>query len=276
MKDTYDFIHWDDKLCPVSNCRISYNKSDLPQANAVIFHGRDMLTMAQMKQILPSRTPTQRWVYFMHENPHYTYYDPAIYNGLFNWTMTYRRDSDFFVPYNYYSRLKPEDMSKSERNYAEGKHKPVSWMVSHCGELRETVVRELLKYIQVDVYGPCGRKFNQSHHCDKASGNCWRIKNQYKFYLAFENKNCVDYVTEKYWYTLLESTAVPIVLGGSNYDSKVAIPGSFINILDFSSVQALAEYLDYLDRNDTAYNEYFRWRRHFKVKVSEPWTCQMC
>ena len=41
-------------------------------------------------------------------------------------------------------------------------------------------------------------------------------------------------------------------MGGANY-SKLAIPGSYINIMDFSTVTQLAEYLQYLDKNDTAF-----------------------
>ena len=53
-------------------------------------------------------------------------------------------------------------------------------------------------------------------------------------------------------------------MGGANY-SKLAIPESYINIMDFSTVTQLAEYLQYLDKNDTAFNEFFRWRLKYKV-----------
>ena len=36
---------------------------------------------------------------------------------------------------------------------------------------------------------------------------------------------------------------------------------------DFSSPEALAEHLRYLDGNDTAYNEYFEWRREYEVVI---------
>ena len=81
---------------------------------------------------------------------------------------------------------------------------------------------------------------------------------KYKFYLAFENAFCDQYVTEKYWYNGLEFDAVPIVMGGGPYDDpKVAIPRSFINVEDIGTVKALTDYLNYLDKNDTFYNEYF-------------------
>ena len=45
---------------------------------------------------------------------------------------------------------------------------------------------------------------------------CRDLLKSYKFYLAFENSWCNDYVTEKLWRTLKTDT-VPIVLGGANY-----------------------------------------------------------
>ena len=53
-------------------------------------------------------------------------------------------------------------------------------------------------------------------------------------------------------------------MGGADY-TKLAIPGSYINVLDFKTVKQLAEYLQYLDKNNTAYNEYFKWRLKYKV-----------
>ena len=53
---------------------------------------------------------------------------------------------------------------------------------------------------------------------------------------------------------------VPVVYGLGNY-SAVAPPHSFINVLDFAGPAELAAYLKYLDGNDTAYNEYFRYSK---------------
>lgn len=44
------------------------------------------------------------------------------------------------------------------------------------------------------------------------------------------------------------------------YYERVAPAHSFIHVDDFDSPKSLANYLRYLDRNDTAYNEYFRWK----------------
>ena len=66
------------------------------------------------------------------------------------------------------------------------------------------------------------------------------------------------------------------MLGGANY-TKLAIPGSYINVMDFKTVKQLAEYLQYLDKNSTAYNEYFKWRLKYKVSGSLSRSiCRIC
>ncbi|KAF9327060.1 hypothetical protein BG006_009598 [Podila minutissima] len=55
--------------------------------------------------------------------------------------------------------------------------------------------------------------------CDSVNGNDFtaeEIATQYKFYLAFENNNCDDYVTEKLL-RAYEVGAIPIVDGPSDY-----------------------------------------------------------
>lgn len=60
------------------------------------------------------------------------------------------------------------------------------------------------------------------------------IENNYKFYLAFENSICRDYVTEKLYNSLLFST-VPIVYGGADYDAIGLPPNSYIDVRNFKS-----------------------------------------
>ena len=57
-------------------------------------------------------------------------------------------------------------------------------------------VEELKQHLPVDVYGQCG-----SLKCPRsAPDHCSSLlKNKYKFYLAFENSLCKDYVTEKFF-----------------------------------------------------------------------------
>ena len=52
----------------------------------------------------------------------------------------------------------------------------------------------------------------------------------------------------------------------------------FINALDFASPKHLADYLLYLDKNLTAYNSYFKWKKHvsFRSQVTFAPLCDMC
>jgi glycoprotein 3-alpha-L-fucosyltransferase len=84
------------------------------------------------------------------------------------------------------------------KNYAEGKTGLVAWFVSNCvaSNRRYSYVQELRQYIPVDVYGDCGDlQCPRSHQieCDRL------IRRRYKFYLAFENSNCEQYITEKFF-----------------------------------------------------------------------------
>ena len=273
---SYNFTHWNHKACPVTNCKITYNKTLIPSADVVIFHGRDMPSVKEMTRISIRRPGTQRWVYFIHESPIYTNYDPGLYNGFFNWTMTYRRDSDIFVPYSHYAPLSATDKKPERKNYASGKDKLVAWMVGHCGIIREKYAKILSQYLNLDVYGTCSRNFHHFKECPKGSTECSAKLKRYKFYLSFENSYCVDYITEKYWYTPFHHDMVPVVFGGSDYGPEVAIPGSYINVLDFPTIESLANYLLYLHENDTAYNEYFSWKGQYKPVEHKSWTCQMC
>ena len=144
--------------------------------------------------------------------------------------------------------------------YLSRKKKLVAWLVSHCKtqSKREILVKTLKRYIPVDIYGKCGRT---------CPGNCREyLAANYKFYLSFENSLCMDYVTEKLFYTLASTTDafVPVTYSWIN-DTRLAPPRSYINALDFKSVKDLANYLKFLDRNDTEYGRYLEWKKHYKV-----------
>ncbi|EUB56139.1 Glycoprotein 3-alpha-L-fucosyltransferase A [Echinococcus granulosus] len=126
-------------------------------------------------------------------------------------------------------------------------------------------MRELtqIQMQQVDVYGGMGRETPPGR--DPLQ---W-ISEHYKFYLAFENSNCRYYITEKVTVNALRNGMVPIVLGAYKEDYESVLPPySYINVDDFKSISELVQYLLYLDRNDTAYAEYFAWKEYGDIYVS--------
>ena len=73
---------------------------------------------------------------------------------------------------------------------------------------------ELQKYIDVDIFGECGT-FNCSRQYEENWTALW--EREYKFYLAFENSVCQDYITEKFYGTL-KLELILVVLGGGDYN----------------------------------------------------------
>jgi len=138
-------------------------------------------------------------------------------------------------------------------------------------------INEMVKIVpKLKRYGKC---FKNSHHVIPTMLRS--LLQGYKFYLAFENSlHCKDYITEKFFETAILSNVVPVVWGTRKEDYlRIAPPHSFIHAEDFSSPAELSKYLLYLDTNDSAYREYFRWREspekswddlQLEVKQSHP------
>lgn len=107
----------------------------------------------------------------------------------------------------------------------------------------------------LDGYGRClkGKISNEDYS---------NIIESYKFYLSFENSyHCKDYISEKFWAKPMRRGLVPVVWGASRDDYEAVAPRtSYILAEDFNSTEDLVKYLQYLDKNDTAYAEYFQWR----------------
>lgn len=294
-----------------NKCFATDNRDHLPSMgdfDAVIFHYVDFhYPQQQVHSIKRWRKPHQRFVYFNVESPD-TYplqqdYEP----GFFNWTLTYRHDSDVVRRYGWFQEKQQDGLTSGtpplqtrewpiiydEQAFRQQnlstllplakRPKKVAWIVSNCNTAsrRDEYVRELNRYIPVDVFGKCGSKScdvgyqagkNRLDNCTLA------VEQEYKFYLSFENSLCTDYVTEKFFSRI--SKSVVIIMGGANY-SQVAPPHSYMNVMDYASPKELAEYLWELDRNDTKYLSYFWWKQHYESKFGEEMVqaqafCDLC
>ncbi|XP_055309120.1 glycoprotein 3-alpha-L-fucosyltransferase A-like isoform X2 [Sitodiplosis mosellana] len=238
--------------CPVNTCQLTKNRSERQTADLVLFHDRYIHTKRR-------RPPKQLYALYHSESPAKT--RPIRHPDKINWTITYRHDSIITTPYNkwvYYNpRIKQMEQSK---NFAAHKTKKVAWFVSNCWPFnnRNQYAAELNQYIPVDIYGNCG-----TMHCPLSDEEkCHHIlDDDYKFYLAFENANCKNYITEKFFTTGLGHDVIPIVMGSTPEDyEKYAPLRSFIHVDHFKSPKELAEYLHILDQNDDLYNSYFKWK----------------
>ena len=279
--------------CPVSDCELVNSPYQFPERpitsyDAILFNINDQYGLARRPKF---RRPFQRYIFFTQEPP------PALkdqnlasYRRFFNWTMTYRNDSDIRL---LYGRIRPifsdsqtaekvrQDIWRTSRQHhpfskrkRKKKKKLAAAMISHCHTdgRREDYIRQLKKHIPVDVYGWCDESgLGSGLRCDThelltSSPECYdMLDKHYMFYLSFENAICADYVTEKFFQVIDgRRRIVPVVYGGADY-RQLAPPHSYIDALRYEPSR-LAQLLRQLAANETLYEEYFWWKGHYVVE----------
>ncbi|XP_031625079.1 glycoprotein 3-alpha-L-fucosyltransferase A-like [Contarinia nasturtii] len=257
--------------CAVQRCFITTSPSEREMADLVLFNGQHDHTRAEYQ-----RNPQQIFALYYSESPPHSRVIPEYVT--INWTISYRSDSTIPSPYRRWVYNDDTVWQKEQdRNYATNKTRQVAWFVSNCDDKngRLEYVMELQKFISVDIYGKCGPL-----SCPREDAlQCFRMLDEdYKFYLAFENSNCKDYITEKFFVNALSRRVLPIVMGPprETYE-KIAPYYSFIHVDDFKSPADLAAYLHELDEKDELYNAYFQWKGTGKI-VKEPirFFCTLC
>ncbi|CAN0846483.1 Putative fucosyltransferase-like protein [Linum grandiflorum] len=164
--------------------------------------------------------------------------------------MTTSLSSD--VPVGYFSWAEYDIMAavqpKTEKALAAA-------FISNCGarNFRLQVLDGLEKLkIPIDSYGACHR--NRDGRVNKVEA----LKH-YKFSLAFENSNEEDYVTEKFFQSLVAGT-IPVVVGAPNIQDYAPGPGSILHIKSLEDIDTVAKTMNYLSVNSTAYNQSLRWK----------------
>ncbi|KAK7491430.1 hypothetical protein BaRGS_00017259 [Batillaria attramentaria] len=256
-----------EQKCTVQDCELVDDRSKMNQADVVLFQ--------HPPGAVSDRPYHQIWALFVLESPYHT---PSFASSraVFNWTATYRHDSTIVAPYEKYVPLNASLLTrKPTKNYAAGKTKKVAWFVSNCGarNKRRQYADELGKHIQVDIYGGCGTLKCPRFQSDKCFG---MLNKDYKFYLSFENSNCRDYITEKFFINGLKHDVIPIVMGAAPEDYKrAAPPHSFIHVDEFETPKDLAAYLLKLDQDDSLYNEYFAWKGLWD-NINTFFWCRVC
>ncbi|KAK4474852.1 hypothetical protein MN116_001966 [Schistosoma mekongi] len=252
--------------CFACDCELIFDRTRWREADVIIL--TDHLYPKGQKP------RNQLWFIFVHESPLHVKIASGLENKV-NYTITYRMDSTIYLPYHNYVPTVASHGANTKyqlpsSNYATGKSKMVAWFVSNCHSKSPRIIyaKELSRYVQVDIYGKCGNKVCTR----KSEEKCFTLlEKHYKFYLSFENSLCSDYITEKLFKNALRHNVIPIVMGASIEEYKrVAPPHSFIHVDQFESPAKLADYLKYLNENETAYNEYFSWHGHGNIDAWSP------
>ncbi|XP_028168329.1 alpha-(1,3)-fucosyltransferase 7-like isoform X1 [Ostrinia furnacalis] len=261
--------------CSVNNCKFIGEDKLINSVDAVVVH------MQQKKfPWVDKRNTTQRWVFLTEESPIHTFIhpDPNIsdISNTYNWSMTYRSDSDVPIPYGRVVPI-PEELMHEMAYDPITKHIPyweqkqrkvlVAALISHCNvPHRMNYIRELEKYIKVDIYGGCARNLKMKNSCPgHTAADCPKL-NKYLFYLAFENSKCRQYLTEKVYHNAYDKGAIPIVMGPPVADCvKLLPPNSFLHVSAYDSPRELAMEILYLSINDEYFELFHKWRFYFSV-----------
>lgn len=146
--------------------------------------------------------------------------------------------------------------------------------ISNCGfDKRNSMVRDLIRLTNgtTHSYGSCVPSANRPNLPSTGSRDNDKIAalTHYKFSLAFENSESVDYVTEKFFGALCAGS-VPVVIGAPNAAFFAPDTGTFpytskamLHAKDFGDdPQRLANLLLALDADPAAYAEMLSWKKY--------------
>jgi len=197
------------------------------------------------------------------------------------------------------SNVTTEDKNIKKYNFP-SQIKGASYVASECHRRdgananRDNIVAQLRHAgLRVDGLGRCMKSSpsngtSLSHFPNNSTLNAINkqiVIGKFLFNLALENSLESGYVTEKPFDALMSGT-VPVYLGDKIH-LKALIPHqkSVIFIADYDkNYTKLAEYLNYLSYNETAYSEYRVWRKTFSNEknirnnalLNTSWYCNVC
>ncbi|XP_063064993.1 alpha-(1,3)-fucosyltransferase 7-like [Engraulis encrasicolus] len=259
----------------IPNCILSADRSLFSKADFIVFHNRELINGQQRLPLHLPRPQNQGWVWFSIESPAHNG-NLRPFAGKFNYTMSYRRDADFFMPYGW---LAPHNVGPGMTVHdfiPKDKSHLACWIVSNYAahHRRTRVYNRLKQVIKVEVYGGAVHRRLDGKDKLPTISHCY-------FYLAFENSEFQDYITEKLWSNALQGGAVPVVLGPSRRNYEAMIPkDSFIHVDDFRSVEELGQFLKQVAGDRQRYASYFKCKLNYTVAHTSNWLvepqCRIC
>ncbi|GJP42617.1 hypothetical protein CLOM_g2164 [Closterium sp. NIES-68] len=186
----------------------------------------------------------------MEARSYYPINDPAIARKSHSVVMTVHYDSD--VPVQYGSWEEYDIMRPPVPKTADA---IAAAFISNCAanNFRLKAVEELQKFFTVHSYGRCLN--NRPYEHDKLA-----VIQRYKFSLAFENSCEPDYITEKFWQSLVAGS-VPVVVGPPNIADFVPDNNSYLHIPTEADIPRVAQQMQALASDDEAYNKMLEWKR---------------
>lgn len=246
-RDYLPFSHWHSQRnsfttmgCEYQNCYIVDDIDffkDVSDYDAILFNSIGLTIDTELPKV---RSDNQIYVFVSIESS-VNYPMHEKFNWFFNYTWTYKLDSDISYPYfitrnkrgeviapnkdiNWMDINDMNPISDSIADKLKKKKIAATWFVTNCRpNKRIHYLRDLREALQklnhnIDVYGFCDA--NKRCLKDDMDDCLALIELDYYFYLSFENSDTGDYVTEKLM-NALDHYAVPVVMGGAVYSRYV-------------------------------------------------------
>ena len=159
-----------------------------------------------------------------------------------------------------------------------------TFVARNCAPMsdRNAYVKAIDKLIGVVALSSC---FHNTPWPQCEGRDCTKVEaiRGYKIHLAFENGDSPRYVSEKI-FQAFSAGVLPVYLG-THFVSGVVPKGSYIDVADFASPEAVAQYLVTVLADDNLYRKYFEWKwkpfdkmfeDRFKAIWTIPFECRLC
>lgn len=257
-----DFVSSARERC-ATECVVSSNRQRLSKADGVIFHAK-----THTPADFPRRKPpgSQYLLVSLEQEKYAPLLRQRNYLSRFDGIMTFNLNSTLPM-ITIHPHWDADHYFEAQMQPWKMKLDPASAFVSNCrnagAQERLDFLTRLMDHYPVHSYGRClNNKKEPALQKGQQRGDAKRrILASYKFYLAFENDvRSRDYVSEKVYDAILAGT-LPVYRGTETVRKLLPAPDAIVNVADFDDDPVrLARHLQYLARNQSAYNSYFAWR----------------
>ncbi|KAG0077307.1 Alpha-(1,3)-fucosyltransferase 11 [Linnemannia elongata] len=251
-------------------CKFTLDRTKYDETKVIIIHGSSHeLYPNNVPNLHDVKSKKKALVLSTLESPK-PFQIKSEWTSIFTHLWSYSFKADFVATYFMTGRgpgtfldsvLAKPKYTIQEKNVFRKDLAPVAWIVSSCKAKngRHFYIKQLLKYIKIDIYGHCMNNKDWPVHPDGRSFTDREVVARYKFYLSIENSNCDDYVTEKIERPYSVGV-VPILDGPKDYSRFLATNHSSIRLDDFATPEQLALRIHQLDQDDAAYLKYLDYK----------------
>lgn len=266
-----------------TECLITEDRSKMESADIVLFHAPTHGKSGLLPNNKLKRKAEQVYAFVSMEQPKYArFLADRIYLKNFDLLLTYSLSSVYpgtkipNMPITYYplNIVPVEAILETPLSFGNktgyGTGVSIAAFISNCkkggAETRTEYLQQLMKSIPVHSYGGCLKNREEPvmevdkrwPHVAQKRARKIKILSNYKFYLAFENSQVEDYVSEKAFESLFAG-AIPIYRGAERISLFMPSKESYIDANKMAPHQ-VAAIVKKLENDEDLYNNYMAYK----------------